>query len=111
MTLNRNFHIAVALIIKEKSSLGTSLEAVSKPPPKPNSGVGSRDLILEIFHVCLRLKLSPFLIFIKIERFSKVSVKRKRTGESRGVPDILPDLKGSDGLYLNMEKKSMKIIR
>jgi hypothetical protein len=32
-------------------------------------------------------------------------------GESRGVPDILPDLKGSDGLYLNMEKKSMKIIR
>jgi hypothetical protein len=36
VTLNRNFHIAVALILNEKYSLGTSLEVVSKPPLRPN---------------------------------------------------------------------------
>jgi hypothetical protein len=63
VTLNRNFHIAVALIIKEKSGLGTSLEVVSKSPPRPNSCVGSRDSILEILNIFLRLNPSVRLDF------------------------------------------------
>jgi hypothetical protein len=31
--------------------------------------------ILEIFHIFLRLKFSPFLILAKIEHFSKASYK------------------------------------
>ncbi|PQP32996.1 hypothetical protein C6A36_01515, partial [Desulfobacteraceae bacterium SEEP-SAG10] len=53
--LNRNFHIAVALIINEKYRSGTSLEVVSKSPLRPNSCVGSRDSILEILNIFLCL--------------------------------------------------------
>jgi hypothetical protein len=53
----------VALIIKEKSGLGTSLEVVSKSPPRPNSFVGSRDSILEILNIFLRLNPSVRLDF------------------------------------------------
>jgi hypothetical protein len=35
MILNRNINIAVALILNEKYSLGTSLEVVSKAPLRP----------------------------------------------------------------------------
>ncbi len=36
MILNLYFHIAVALILKERYKLGTSLEMVSKAPLRPN---------------------------------------------------------------------------
>ena len=74
--------------------IGHTLRDLCKTLPFVQFRRQAQILILEILHVCLRLKLSPFLILNKIERFSKVSVKRKRAGESRGVPDILPDLNG-----------------
>jgi hypothetical protein len=74
--------------------IGHTLRDLCKTPPFVQFRRQGQILILEILHVCLRLKLSPFLILNKIERFSKVSVKRQQvvimTGESRGVPDILP---------------------
>jgi hypothetical protein len=78
--------------------IGHTLRGLCKTLPFVQFRRQAQILILEILHVCLRLKLSPFLILNKIERFSKVSVKRKRAGESRGVPDILPAFKSSDGL-------------
>jgi hypothetical protein len=46
VTLDRNFHIAVALIIKEKYRLGTSQEVVSKAPLRPNPPKADKFLCL-----------------------------------------------------------------
>jgi hypothetical protein len=74
--------------------IGHTLRDLRKTSPFAQFQRQAQILILEILNVCLWLKFSPFLVLNKIERFSKISMKRQqvviKTGESRGVPDILP---------------------
>jgi hypothetical protein len=56
----------------------TYIRDLCNKPPFANSQRQAQILILEIFNIFLRLKLSPSLTLTKIGHFSKVSIHRKQ---------------------------------